>query len=162
MIAIRRIQIDESDLFRQMRLASMRDAPYAFSSSYESALLRNSESWRDQANSTAQGVDRATYFAFFDNIPIGITALYRIEGKTDVGEVIQVWVAPEYRGKGVAKELMDAIFEWANKNNFRIIKATIIGGNTRALKFYRKYGFVIEDKAKLNNSDDVVLVREVK
>jgi hypothetical protein len=54
MIAIRRIQIDEADLYKQMRLASMRDAPYAFSSSYESALLRNSESWRDQANSTAR------------------------------------------------------------------------------------------------------------
>jgi len=75
MRAIRRIQIGEADLFKQMRLASLRDAPYAFSSTYESALRRSAESWREQADNTAQGSDRATFIAFSDDAPIGIAAL---------------------------------------------------------------------------------------
>ena len=162
MTAIRRIQIGEADLFKRMRLASLRDAPYAFSSTYESALRRSAESWREQADSTAQGADRATFIVFSYDAPIGIAALYRHPSQTDVGEVIQVWVAPEYRGKRVAWDLMDAIFEWAGDNSFRTITATITKGNTRALRFYRKYGFALADETSLDGSDGVVLVREVE
>jgi len=90
MKAIRRIQIGEADLFKQMRLASLQDAPYAFSSTYESALCRSAKSWQEQANSTARGADRVTFIAFSDNAPIGVAALYRLPGQTDVGEVLQV------------------------------------------------------------------------
>ena len=162
MTAIRRIQIGEADLFKRMRLASLRDAPYAFSSTYEAALRRSAESWREQADSTAQGADRATFIVFSDDAPIGIAALYRLPGQTDVGEVIQVWVAPEYRGKRVAWDLMDAVFEWAGDNSIRTITATITKGNTRALRFYRKYGFALADETSLDGSDGAVLVREVE
>jgi GNAT superfamily N-acetyltransferase len=162
MRAIRRIQIGETDLFKQMRLASLRDAPYAFSSTYESALRRSAKSWCEQADSTAQGSDRATFIAFSDDAPIGIAALYRLSEKPDVGEVLQVWVAPEYRGIGVARNLMDVVFGWAGDNIFRAIVARITNGNTRALRFYRKYGFAHTNEASLNSSDGVTLVRDME
>jgi RimJ/RimL family protein N-acetyltransferase len=162
MRAIRRIQIGETDLFKQMRLASLRDAPYAFSSNYESALQRSAESWREQADSTAQGSDRATFIAFSDDAPIGIAALYRLPDKLDIGEVLQVWVAPEYRGTGAAGELMDAVFKWAGDNSFRAIIGRITNENTRALQFYRKYGFAHTKEASLNSSDGVTLVRDME
>jgi GNAT superfamily N-acetyltransferase len=158
---IRRIQTGEAGLFKQMRLASLRDAPYAFSSTYESALCRSAESWREQADSTAQGTDRATFIAFSDDAPIGIAALYRLPDQLEAGEVLQVWVAPEYRGTRVARDLMDVVFEWAGDNGFCTIIARITKGNTRALKFYRKYGFALAKEASLNSSDGVSLVREV-
>jgi ribosomal protein S18 acetylase RimI-like enzyme len=162
MISVRRIRIGEGELFKQMRLTSLREAPYAFSSTYESALRRSPESWREQADSTAQGADRSTFIAFSDNSQIGIAALYRNPEETDVGEVLQVWVAPEYRSRGVAFDLLDAVFQWAGENGFRIITATITKGNTRALKFYRKYGFDLVDGASLDGPDDLVLMKEVK
>jgi ribosomal protein S18 acetylase RimI-like enzyme len=88
-------------------------------------------------------------------------ALYRLEGQADVGEVLQVWVSPKHRGKGVARVLMDAIFEWASENNFGTIKATVAVSNTRALKFYARYGFSVADYPIPSQSKDVVLVKEV-
>jgi RimJ/RimL family protein N-acetyltransferase len=158
---VRRIHIGEADLFKRMRLASLQDAPYAFSSTYESALGRSDESWREQADSTAQGADRATFIAFSQDAPIGIAALYRRPGQTDVGEMLQVWVAPEYRGKRVAWDLMEAVFEWAGDNGFRTIIATITKGNTKAQRFYRKYGFSFADETA-DDSGGVVLVRKVE
>ena len=64
MIEIRRIRLGEGDLFKQMRLTSLRESPHAFSSTYESALNRTAESWSEQADSTAQGSDRSTFIAF--------------------------------------------------------------------------------------------------
>ncbi len=162
MRALRRIQTGEAHLFKQMRLASLRDAPYAFSSTYESALQRSTKSWREQADSTAQGSDRATFIAFSDDAPIGIAALYRLPDEPDSGEVLQVWVAPEYRGTGVARDLMDAIFKWAGDNSFRAIIVRITNENTRALRFYRKCGFAFTNETSLDSAHETTLVREIE
>jgi GNAT superfamily N-acetyltransferase len=162
LITIRRIRTGEADLFRQMRLKSLQDAPYAFSSTYDSTSRRSIESWREQAESTTRGSDRATFFAFSEAVPVGIAALYRLEGQAEVGEVLQVWVTPEFRGTGVARDLMDAIFLWAGENNFRRIIAGVTKVNLRALKFYTKYGFSVMDESLPNVSDGVSLVKAVQ
>jgi ribosomal protein S18 acetylase RimI-like enzyme len=162
LITVRRIQLGEADLFKQMRLTALQDAPYAFSSTYDAALQRSAESWREQAERTAQGTDRATFIAFSDDIPIGMAALYRREDTVDVGELLQVWVSPEYRGTSVAWDLMDMIFRWAGENDFRSIIAGVAKVNARALKFYTKYGLSIIDESSTNDSDGVYLVKEVK
>jgi len=141
---------------------SLQNAPYAFSSSYDSALRRSPESWRVQADYTAQGSNRATFIAFFDDKPIGIAALYRLEDQADVGEVLQVWVSPEYRGARVAWDLMDVIFKWASENNFHKVVAGVTRLNTRALRFYTKYGFSVIEESSPKDSESVSLVKEIK
>jgi RimJ/RimL family protein N-acetyltransferase len=160
-ITIRRIRIGETDLYKRVRLASLREAPYAFTSAYETALSRSDESWREQADGTASGDDRATFIVFSGDAPVGIAALYRMADRADAGEVIQVWLDPGYRGKRVARDLMDAVFEWAAGNRFREIIAKITIGNTRALRFYYKYGFAPVSDATPEESGCVVLQRDI-
>lgn len=162
MITIRRIRIGESDLFKQIRLKALLDAPYAFLSTYDSALHRSPESWREQGDRTAQGSDRVTFIAFSDDTPIGMAGLYRLEDQSDTGELIQVWLSPEYRGANLARDLMDFVFKWAEENNFRKIIAGVTKVNARALKFYIKYGFSVIDESLPNDSEGVSLVKEVK
>jgi RimJ/RimL family protein N-acetyltransferase len=161
-ITIRRLKIGEVDLFKQLRLTSLQDAPYAFPSTYDDALQRSAESWREQAERTAQGTDRATFIAFSDDIPIGMAALYRRDDPVDAGELLQVWVSPEYRATRVPWDLMDAIFEWASENNFRRIIAGVTKVNARARKFYINYGFSMLDESSANDSEGAYLVKEVK
>ena len=139
----------------------MQEAPYAFSSTYESALRRSAESWQEQADSTAQGSDRATFFVFWDEAPVGIGALYRLPNQVDVGELLQVWIAPEHRGKRAAWSLMDTIFKWAGENRFRTIIARVARENARAVRFYRNYGFTQADEHATDDPDSLVLAREV-
>lgn len=162
MVTIRRLQVGEVELYKQMRLASLRDAPYAFSSTYESALQRSDESWCAQTEGTTQGSDRATFIAFSDDTPVGMAALYRLEDQADTGEILQVWVSPTHRGVGIAWALMDAVFDWARENAFRTIKATVTGRNARALKFYARYGFSICAETLPVGSEEVYMVKEVR
>ena len=157
MKTIRRIQSGETDLYKQNRLMALKEAPYAFGSTYDSALERSDESWRAQVESSAQGSDRATFLAFSDNAPIGIAALYRDKENGDTGELLQVWISPEFRGTNVIWDLMDEIFQWAVENNFRKVIAGVAKENTRALKFYAKYGFSTMDETP----QGVILVKEV-
>jgi RimJ/RimL family protein N-acetyltransferase len=158
---IQRIRIGEADLFKRMRLASLRDAPYAFSSTYDAALRRSNESWQEQADLSAQGANKTTFFAFSDDVPVGIAALYRLPDYKETGELVQMWVAPEHRGKSIAWDLLGAVFRWASENNFRNVIARVTKGNDRAYKFYCKYGFVLEEKMMTDDSESAILARPV-
>ena len=162
MIVIRRLQPGEADLFKQLRLNALQDAPYAFPSTYEAAIQRSAESWREQAERTAHGSDRATFIAFSDDQPVGMAALYRDEYKEDSGELLQVWVSPEFRGTRVVWDLMDEIFQWASENGFHTIIAGVTKGNDRAQKFYTNYGFSMIDEISTHDSGGVYLKKDIK
>jgi RimJ/RimL family protein N-acetyltransferase len=163
-ISVRRIRVGEGELFRNLRLASLRDSPSAFSTSYESAVERSPESWREQADGTAEGSDRATFLAFFGESPIGLAALYRDKLEPGTGEILQLWMAPEHRGTGASIELMDALFDWADENGLGKIIATVTKNNARALGFFLKYALEpseeIPPEISPEGSDHVVLVKE--
>jgi hypothetical protein len=50
MITIRRIRPGEGRLFREMRLKSLEESPSAFSTTFQYAVERTLESWREQAD----------------------------------------------------------------------------------------------------------------
>jgi RimJ/RimL family protein N-acetyltransferase len=163
MITIRRIRVGEGELFKQIRLDAVRESPAAFGSTYESMSRRTPESWTRQADSSAQGPDRATFLAFSGDKPVGIMALYRIEEGSDVGELLQVWVSPEYRSQALAAEITDAVFDWAGESGFRTVVAAVAKENARALRFYEKYGFRPTSEVSLDHAiDGVVLIKDVE
>jgi ribosomal protein S18 acetylase RimI-like enzyme len=162
MISIRRLCIGEYEIYKQVRLASLKEAPYAFSSTYESALQRNEVSWIEQTDCSAQGSDKAIFIAVSENIPIGIAAIYRDEDNVEKGEILQVWVSPEYRGKQVSNLLLDELFIWAKDNKYREIDAKVIQGNERALYFYYKYGFDKIRTEENNGIKEVLLRKKIK
>ena len=154
---IRRIQLGETALYREVRLSALKESPEAFTTTHESAAKRSSESWQAQADGTATGANRATFLAFADGAPIGIAALYRDEGKEE-GEILQVWISPELRGTGIAAELVEAVIDWGRSQRITRIRAGITEGNSRALRFYSKMGFT--PSGRTGESGEVVLVRE--
>jgi len=138
---IRRLDMGEADLYRAVRLESLRESPEAFSTTYESALQRDDDSWRAQADASASGSDRATFVVVLAGRPIGVGAIYRDLDQPQEGELIQVWISSESRGGGVAADLMEALFQWAASNGFEAIRAEVTPDNLRALRFYEKCGF---------------------
>jgi GNAT superfamily N-acetyltransferase len=159
MISIRRIRSGEGQLFRELRLASLKESPSAFSSTYASAINRSWESWSEQADNTAEGTDRCTFLAFSDGFPVGIAAIYRDSRSQEEGEILQVWVSPDSRGTGVAGDLLDTILHWCEENGIRRVLATITQGNDRALRFYRKCGFDVLNSAPGDPPGGLVLAR---
>lgn len=156
MHTIRRLSPGEATLYRQIRLDALLDSPEAFATSHESALKRNDESWIAQADGSAHGDDRAT-FLVMDEEPVGMAALYRDATDHTEGELIQMWIAPSYRGSSLAADLLDHVFTWAAERGFKTIRAEVTDGNTRALRFYERYGF-----RRMGSGDGgMVLVRKV-
>ena len=56
-------------------------------------------------------------------------------------EIEEMYVEPDFQGKGVAQELMAAILNWAKQNNIDTIRLESDNGLARAHRFYEKHGF---------------------
>ncbi len=142
----RRLKPGEWQLYRAVRLESLRESlresPGAFLSRYEDALGRSDESWAEQADSGAEGSDRATFVTIADRA-VGVVSLYRDEDEAEIGELLQMWVAPEVRGGTVAGELLMAVLGWAEGHGFALVRAEVMERNARALRFYQKFGFAL-------------------
>lgn len=162
MISIRRLRPGEGQLYKEVRLAALKDAPYAFTTTYASALSRSPESWSAQADGSATGPDRCTVIAFADESPVGIAAVYRNEESREDAELLQVWVAPDFRGTGVARDLVDTLIDWCADNGIRRVFAGITQGNDRALRFYRKCGLDVVDSVPAESPGGVMLARRVE
>ncbi len=80
---------------------------------------------------------------------VGIITAYLVPmlrlGKYRV-EVEEFFVQPKWQGKGVAKELMDAVVNWAKENIATKINLESDFGLDRGHHFYEKYGFKTEAK----------------
>ncbi len=138
---IRRLRPGEAARFKQVRLQALQESPQAFGSRYADAVQRSDASWQEQAEASAQGNQRATFIACVGEQTVGIAALYRHNEDPTIGEMLQVWVAPEYRSLGTAVDLIAALLDWGQQQGMQSIWATVKTDNLRALRFYERLGF---------------------
>lgn len=56
-------------------------------------------------------------------------------------ELKRIYVLETFQGKGIAQKLMDFILNFAVENKFEVLWLGVWEHNTKAQKFYAKYGF---------------------
>jgi ribosomal protein S18 acetylase RimI-like enzyme len=131
---ITRIGPDDWEAFRTVRLASLAESPAAFGSRYEDWVDASPERWQDRLTQVP-----LTLLAYEDGTPVGVASGALVD--TDWVELISMWVAPSVRGTGVARQLMDAVAEWAvaqDRRTFLMVRSD----NARARRAYERAGFV--------------------
>lgn len=57
------------------------------------------------------------------------------------GEIISIYLLPEYFGKGYAKQLLDCALNDLLEKGYQSIYLWVLDKNIRAQKFYEKHGF---------------------
>jgi len=86
-----------------------------------------------------EGTRSGFWIAFVNNEPVGsiaIAPLSEHEAELDI-----MYVAPFFRGSGIAKELMASLEQHAKENDLIIIKLRAGLPQPEALRFYQKMGF---------------------
>jgi len=72
--------------------------------------------------------------------PVGLVAgIQAPDG--DGAELVSMWVAPEWRGRGAASPLIEAVRQWAARSGFHQLGLWVVEGNVIAEKAYAKAGF---------------------
>jgi RimJ/RimL family protein N-acetyltransferase len=146
MVEIIMLQDDGTQLerFWRLRLRALQDAPEAFSSSYEETVQTPLPDLVEQQRARIS-TENVVFLAQEDSEFVGITGLYReTRLKTKhKGHIWGVYVLPEWRGRGIARVLMQRAIAYARGwAGLQLLHLSVTAGNTAALRLYESLGFV--------------------
>ena len=143
MIEIRRLPPERWEDYKKIRLQALKTDSQAFGSSYEEEVLLSEVDW-------IRRIENAI-FALEKNEIVGTIVIFYERGlKTrHIASIYGFYVAPEYRGKGIAKKLLAAALEEIRKRG-GILKAKLAVNSEQkvAIKVYEDAGFVLAGRMK--------------
>jgi RimJ/RimL family protein N-acetyltransferase len=134
---IRRLEISDAALFRDIRLEALQKNPEAFGSTYE---RENAQplSWFE---ATLGATD--IFGAFVDGTLAGMAGYSARENSKQAhkGLLWTMYVRPAARNMGLGKILVAAVLEHA-RGRVEMVQLTVVSENESAHRLYRAMGFV--------------------
>ena len=174
---MRRAVSDDWAELREVRLAALRDAPYAFASTYAGSVGYDEAHWRTRIAASAPFLawseqaagglaDPAALAGTADPAygrPIGLAiGIADEEEPADERHLISMWVDPAARGTGVAAALVDAVRGWAAAEGAVALNLWVVDGNEPAARFYTRLGFTDTGVRQLYPRDPSVTERRLQ
>ncbi|WP_280698470.1 GNAT family N-acetyltransferase [Kitasatospora sp. GP82] len=138
MIELRVLTPDDWALWRELRLAALAEAPYAFGSrlaDWQGEADRE-ERWRGRLEIPGSH----NILAQLDGRPVGMASGIPTE-QEGVAELISMWVSPAARGRGVGDMLIGEVARWARRQKAGLLSLAVMPDNAHASMLYRRNGF---------------------
>ena len=117
-----------------MRLAALKEAPYAFGSTYEGEVGGNQASWRQRLAGWAR------FVAEVDGEVVGVVGAGAGEFNGSAA-LTSLWVDPRFRGRGVGTALIQAVEEWARGKDLDQVVLWVTEANSTVERLYERLGF---------------------
>jgi len=136
-INVRQIGGSEWRDVRGLTLELLKADPEAFVEQYDEVATSPEERW-------AQGIDNASgaVFVAYDGVKaVGMGRINYYDDTKDMPVMHKLGVLPSYRGKGIAKQLIEAREAWAKGEGAKRIRTYVIKGNQRIQDILTKYGY---------------------
>ena len=144
----------EADLetWQAVRLRSLADAPNAFGSTVERERGFTDDDWRARLRPPAVLVldgERA----------VGLGGGFEV--RPGVILVVAMWLEPKWRGRGLARRVLDLVVDWAQERGHEV-ELDVASDATAARAAYERYGFVYTgETSQLREGSSVVTHRMV-
>lgn len=137
-ITIKQIAVDEWPLFKEIWLDGLQTSPFSFASTYQEWIVKDDAAWQKICK------ENTIFCAFKEGEVIACAGLapFSIEQMKHKGTFSWLFVRSAYRQKGIAKELLKTVIEYARNNGIIQLICGVTEENTLVKDWYRKYGFI--------------------
>jgi ribosomal protein S18 acetylase RimI-like enzyme len=139
---VRRVRPDDAARVRALRLEMLADSPLAFLETLAEAAARPHTEYQARIARMATGHDRAQFVAERGGRLVGHAGGMAWPERTDTTVIFAVYVTPECRGEGVVAALVEGVADWSRAAGRPQLLLEVVTGNDRALRAYRRLGFV--------------------
>jgi GNAT superfamily N-acetyltransferase len=143
---VRRLAPDDWKIYRDVRLLALTADPAAFGSRLEVERDFDEARWRSRLAGAAM------FAAIVGRRAVGLAG--GLASQEGGAELVSMWLAPAWRGTGVAAQLIEAVAEWAASSGFGSLDLWVVEGNLRAERAYAKSGFVRTGRAQAVREDE--------
>jgi GNAT superfamily N-acetyltransferase len=139
--SIRNPTAREWPAYRDLRLRSLADSPDAFGSTLAEEQARAPEAWAARLSAALASGQDCPFIAEVAGTPAGSLWAKADFVDASVVNLFQMWVAPEFRDRGIAAALLGQAIAWAASRNARIVQLGVTCGDTPAMRLYLRAGF---------------------
>ncbi|MBV6697746.1 GNAT family N-acetyltransferase [Kitasatospora aureofaciens] len=143
-LELRRLTSDDWPLWRELRLAALAEAPYAFGSTL--ADWQGAGDHEDRWRSRLEIPGALDLVAVLDGTPAAMASGVPADEDPTAAELISMWVGPAARGRGVGDRLITEIAHWATTEGYRTLKLAVMPRNDAAIALYRRHAFTDTDE----------------
>lgn len=133
---------DDYIQFRALRLEALKSDPSAFATTYEKELSLPDDKFKERLKHTAT---RFVVGAFDGSKLVCIASFVRHSGPKmkHKGMLLAMFCKPDYRGTGIAKELVHHFLtEVKKQTDIETLLLMVLSDNERAKTFYTHFGFI--------------------
>jgi ribosomal protein S18 acetylase RimI-like enzyme len=140
-IELRELTSDDWQVWRELRLAALADAPDAFGSRLADWVDATEDRWRARLELPGG----RNVIALLDGTAVGMASGLRPE-QDGVVELVSMWIAPAGRGRGIGDGLMTQVEQWAREAGAHTLQLSVADGNDKAYALYLRSGFTETDE----------------
>ena len=161
MTRVERLDEDDWVAFREIRLRSLLDSPDAFGSTYGEESSQVEHAWRDWAAGRWRGGDAAVFAVRGPDAVVGTATGAEYEAEPGVAYIYAMWVAPDARGAGVGRALVEAVAGWARGRGCERLVLRVTETNEVARHFYAACRFAetgIREPLREGSEQDVLVL----
>jgi ribosomal protein S18 acetylase RimI-like enzyme len=136
MTELRTVGADDWPVMRDIRLDALREAPYAFASTYDREAAYPEQTWQERA---AAGNTFLAHLPESGSQPAGlVAAIELVPGEL---ELVSMWVRPQARGRQVGSKLVEGVMEYARAQGAPRVHLWVTESNKPARRLYERCGF---------------------
>lgn len=165
-LTVRRIAADQGAVFRELRTASLREAPYAFGQTLEDALSADAATFDATAAAHAVSSAATSFILYTEGHPCGLIEAHFEDNAAHRAFVCDLWVAPAVRHLRGGELLVNTATEWLAAERAEEIYAWVADANRTAMRFYERLGFGPTGEhartARWPDQSESLLVRHVR
>lgn len=161
MLIVRPLEAHEWPLYRELRLAALRDAPDAFCSTLAREATFPEQEWISRL---ADGVasSRECPLVAEDAQAVALCWVRIDPNDATTAALYQVWVDPIARRRGVGRRLLEAAMSWAREAGAHTMVLSVALGRDSAIDLYRGAGFVEVGLPSVLREDSEILQQHMQ
>jgi len=140
MTTVKILEPKDSLEYREIRLEALKKYPEYFGSGYEQQVQLDKLYFeRLIEEGSSEGIMAGVYA---DDQLVGICGVtFETKVLPNAGEIIQMYVKPEYQNRGFGKSLMRHILDTCKSAPISTILLEVVNENTSAVKVYEQSGY---------------------
>lgn len=130
-VNVARVGPEDWPLVLELRLAMFAESPTAFGDPGATSRALDQERWRER-----YAVSPA-WHALVGTAPVASTAVTPVVAREATAELHSVWVAPTYRGRGIARQLLNVAIDYWRSQSGHLLHLWVDDVNSRAKRCIR-------------------------
>jgi GNAT superfamily N-acetyltransferase len=140
-VEIRQPVEGEAARFRELRLRALKDAPFAFGSSFERERRLSLSEWEAVALGSGWGHSVGVVFvAVGGDVWLGMAGGFLREHDLGVAVLWGLWVSPVARRQGLGRQLAEAVVDWARAAGAPRLELSVTDRADAAMALYTELG----------------------